>query len=144
MSGRRTPREAAGGTVIENNSTAVTPEPVDQSVAPGDHAHTRLSDSRRSFISGYGSSPSPRVPPARRHATPRSNWAGHHRRRQATVGPPGSRAWRFRACTGSQTAQGPPTTRESAANDVAFRLVVRRRHPGTLISRLNSPAYAYP
>src|SRR6266545_3310424 len=57
---------------------------------------------------------------------------------------PCARTGRFRACTGSQPARGPPTTRESAADDVAFHPVVRRRHPGTLISRLNSPAYAYP
>jgi hypothetical protein len=53
------------------------------------------------------------------------------------MGPPGSRAWRFRACTGSQTARGPPTARASAADDVAFRLVGRRRHPEAAISRLN-------
>jgi hypothetical protein len=32
----------------------------------------------------------------------------------------------------------------NATDDLAFRLVVRRRHPELLISRLNSPAYAYP
>ena len=31
---------------------------------------------------------------------------------RAIAGPPGSRAWRFRACTGSSTARGPPTARE--------------------------------
>jgi hypothetical protein len=99
-------------------------------------------DGRSSRASGQ--SPSPRGPPRRRPATPRPSRTGHHRHRRATVGPPGSRAWRFRACTASQTAQDPPTTRANAAGDVAFHPVVRRRHPETLISRLNSPAYAYP
>src|SRR6266542_6925094 len=121
-----------------------TPPPVARPCSPASQVlrGCLTPDGRSSRASG--SSPSPRGPPTRRHATPRPNRAGHHRRRQATVGPPGSRAWRFRACTGSQTARGPPTTRESAADDVAFHPVVRRRHPGTLISRLNSPAYAYP
>jgi hypothetical protein len=65
-------------------------------------------------------------------------------RRRAAVGPPGSRARRLHACTGSQTARGPPTARDNAADGVAFHLVQRRRHPGTLISRLHSPACVYP
>src|SRR5438552_12106510 len=40
---------------------------------------------------------------------------------RAIVGSPGSRAWRFRTCHGSQTAQGPPTPRDNAAGGVAFR-----------------------
>jgi len=44
----------------------------------------------------------------------------------------------------SQTARGPPATRANATGDVAFRLVGRRRYPGIVISRLNSPACAFP
>jgi hypothetical protein len=39
------------------------------------------------------------------------------------VGSPGSRAWRFRTCRGSLTTRGPPTARENAVSDVAFRLL---------------------
>ena len=65
-------------------------------------------------------------------------------RRRVAMGPPGSRAWRLHACTGSSTAQGPLATRETAAGDVAFRLVQRRQHPKPLISRLDIPACVYP
>ena len=84
-----------------------------------------------SFISG--------VPPQRsRAARPAISAAGEH-------GIPGSRAWRFRTCNGSPTARGPPTARVyGAAADVAFRSFGQRRHPETLISRLNSPACTYP
>src|SRR5450759_297400 len=61
--------------------------------------------------------------------------------RRATAGPPGSRAWRLNACTGSLTARGPLTARDNAASDVAFRPLGRRRHPEPMISRLNNPAY---
>ena len=40
-----------------------------------------------------------------------------------THGPPGSRIWRLRACTGSPTPRGSPTARENAADDVAFRTI---------------------
>jgi hypothetical protein len=40
-----------------------------------------------------------------------------------THGPPGSRAWRLRACTGSSTPRGPTTARDNAAADVAFRFL---------------------
>ena len=43
-------------------------------------------------------------------------------RRRATVGSPGSRTWRFGACSGSQTARGPLAARDNAASDMAFRL----------------------
>ncbi len=42
---------------------------------------------------------------------------------RAAVGPPGSRAWRFRACRGSPTARGSQGARASAPCDVAFRFV---------------------
>ncbi len=42
---------------------------------------------------------------------------------RAAVGPPGSRAWRFRACRGSPTARGPQGARTSAPCGVAFRFV---------------------
>jgi hypothetical protein len=92
---------------------------------------TGPSDFRRSCITGLRPRPSP-------HGPPRPS-------RRAIVGPPGSRAWRdhVRAQVPA-TARGPSTARENAANDVAFRFVSRRRHPGTLISRLNSPARPHP
>jgi len=68
----------------------------------------------------------------------------YHHHKRAIVRPPGSRIRRFRACTGSSTPRGPPTARENAADDVAFRTVGQRRHPDKKITRLNSPAYAYP
>ena len=43
--------------------------------------------------------------------------------------------------TSSLTARGPLAARASAASDVAFRPLGRRRHPGLMISRLNNPAY---
>ena len=49
---------------------------------------------------------------------------------RATLGSPGSRAWCVRACTGSLTARGPGTSRGGDVPDVAFRLSLRRRHPG--------------
>src|SRR5215469_17068645 len=48
---------------------------------------------------------------------------------RASMGSPGSRAWSFPACLGSQTARGSRSARESALLDIAFRLVERRRHP---------------
>ena len=50
----------------------------------------------------------------------------------ADVGPPGSRAKCVRACSGSQTAQGPFASRAGDALGVAFRLSPRRRHPGVV------------
>lgn len=63
----------------------------------GEFAGT-TSDFPRSCISG--------VPPQRFLSDPLGN---PHRR--ASVGSPGSRAWRFRTCPGSLTARGPPMTR---------------------------------
>jgi len=54
------------------------------------------------------------------------------------VGPPGSRVGCFRACMGSQTAQNPRTPRQFGAHDVAFDVASPPRHPGTVISRLNT------
>src|ERR1035438_9092395 len=68
-----------------------------------------------------------------------------HRLRRMTMGYPGSRAWRFHACTGSSTAQGPLRARDIAPyvmlpsacqNDVGTLVSV--------ISQLNSPACMYP
>jgi hypothetical protein len=42
------------------------------------------------------------------------------------------------------TARGPPTAPDSAAGDVAFRLLDSVGTPKVLISRLNSPACTYP
>ena len=64
----------------------------------------------RSSITGLRPRPCPHDPP-------------YHHHKRVTVGSPGSRAWRFRACTGSRTPRGPPTARESAAGDIAFRLL---------------------
>src|SRR5215471_5559166 len=47
----------------------------------------------------------------------------------ASMGSPGSRAWSFPACLGSQTARGSQDARGFASLDIAFRLVERRRHP---------------
>ncbi len=52
----------------------------------------------------------------------------------AVVGPPGSRARCFRACSGSQTARGPLASRAGDTMGVAFRLSPRRRHPGVVQS----------
>ena len=62
--------------------------------------------------------------------------------RRASVGHPASRAWRFRACAGSQTARGPPAPRDNAAGDVAFRSQGRRRHPepGDFAGSIAQPA----
>src|ERR1700728_6414 len=45
-------------------------------------------------------------------------------------GLPGSRAWSFHACLGSQTAQSPPDACDSARVGIAFRHAERRRHSG--------------
>jgi hypothetical protein len=97
---------------------------------------TGPSDFPRSYIPG--------LPPQRSLSGP----PGDQPDGQA-AGSPGSRAGGLRTCTGSQTARGPPAARASAAGDVAFRLVRRRRHPGAVISRLNgwparTPANASP
>ena len=98
---------------------------------------TRLSDFPRSSISGVRPRPSPSGPPPR--LPPREPQDGASTR-TAITGSPGSRAWRFRACTGSLTARGPPTTRDNAAAGVAFRLRNGVGTPRPWISRLNSPA----
>ena len=59
---------------------------------------TRPSDFPRSFISGVRPWPSLSGPP-------------RDQRGGRDVGPPGSRARRFRACPGSRTARGPPAAR---------------------------------
>jgi hypothetical protein len=62
-----------------------------------------------------------------------------------THGPPGSQHEELRACLGSPTARGPPTTRDSVAGGVAFRQLRGRRHPELGLSRLNSlPARPLP
>ena len=48
---------------------------------------------------------------------------------QAKLGSPGSRARCFRTCPGSVTAQGPVAPRDIGVPGVAFRLLLRRRHP---------------
>ena len=60
------------------------------------------------------------------------------------MGSPGSRARRFRTCTGSSTARGPLAALDSATSDVAFRHSHDVGTPNHLISRLNSPAYTCP
>ena len=88
-------------------------------------------DFPRSCITGLRPGPSPHDPPS------------HHHRR-VIMGPPGSRVRRFRTCTGSSTPRGPPTARENAADDVAFRIVSSVGTPDKDISRLNSPACSTP
>ena len=48
---------------------------------------------------------------------------------QTNVGSPGSRSRCFRACTGSLTARGPDASRDGDVPGVAFRGLLRRRHP---------------
>jgi len=50
-------------------------------------------------------------------------------RPQTNAGSPGSRSRCLGTCTGSLTARGPPAPRDNAADDVAFHLLGRRRHP---------------
>jgi hypothetical protein len=93
---------------------------------------TGSSDFPRSCITGLRPWPCPHDPP------------NHHHKR-VIVGPPGSRAWRLRACTGSWTPRGPPTARESAAGRCCLPLIARASAPRLQpISGLDSPAYAYP
>jgi hypothetical protein len=93
---------------------------------------TGSSDFPRSSITGLRPWPCPHDPP------------NHHHKR-VTVGSPGSRAWRFRACTGSWTPRGPPTARENAARRCCLPLIARASAPRQQpISGLDSPAYAYP
>ena len=55
------------------------------------------------------------------------------------MGSPGSRARCFRTCTGSLTARGLTAPCDNGASGVAFRPVLRRRHPGvSVLSRLNT------
>ena len=86
---------------------------------------THPSDFPRSFISG--------LPPRRSLSGPPGDPPDGR-----AVGSPGSRAWRTPYMPGSSTARGPPATRDNATGDVAFRLMGRRRHPESVISRLNS------
>jgi hypothetical protein len=57
--------------------------------------------------------------------------------RQA-VGSPGSRVGRVRACMGPQTARDPRAPRHGGAHDVAFEVASAPRHPGTVVSQLNT------
>lgn len=54
------------------------------------------------------------------------------------VGSPGSRVGRFRACMGPQTARNPHAPRQTGTHNVAFDVASPPRHPGTVISRLNT------
>ena len=53
---------------------------------------------------------------------------------QTNAGSPGSRAKRFRTCSGSLTARGPVASRAHDASGVAFRSVPQRRHPGIAVA----------
>jgi hypothetical protein len=46
------------------------------------------------------------------------------------MGSPGSCAWSFHTCLGSQTARSPADAGDSASVGVAFRHAERRRHSG--------------
>src|SRR6266404_8184858 len=48
---------------------------------------------------------------------------------QTDTGSPGFRSRCLRACSGSQTAQGPKASHVCDASSLAFRLVQQRRHP---------------
>jgi hypothetical protein len=83
------------------------------------------SDFPRSFIIGV-------CPKTSRCGLPRC-------RGRANVGSPGSRARCFRTCTGSLTARDSGASCDSDASGVAFRISLRRRHPGGMVlSRLNT------
>ena len=70
-------------------------------------------------------------------------WTSRHGLRrhppQAKLGSPGSRARCFRTCPGSVTAQGPVAPRDIGAPSVAFRILLRRRHPEVISFRGSIP-----
>ena len=71
-------------------------------------------------------------------------WTSRHGLRrhppQAKLGSPGSRARCFRTCPGSMTAQGPVAPRDIGAPGVAFRILLRRRHPKVIPFAARYPA----
>src|SRR6266852_4799948 len=82
---------------------------------------TDLSDFPGPFVIGVRPWTSRRVP------RPLQPWAN--------MGSPGSRARCLRTCTGSLTARDSGTPRDIGASDGAFRLLLRRRHPGVILLR---------
>jgi hypothetical protein len=91
------------------------PEPADLKVEQEERrsVHGKPSDFPCSFIVGVRPWTSRRDP---RLHQPRAN-----------TGPPGSRAMRFRTCTGSLTARDPIASRDIDAPGAAFRFPLRRR-----------------
>ena len=61
---------------------------------------------------------------------PKASRCALHSMLQKTLGPPGSRAKCFRACTGSGTARGPVLPCQSGSPGVTFGLSPQPRHPG--------------
>jgi len=102
--------------------SSTTPATADAALFGGFSGTTRPSDFPRSCIKDFPPQRSPHGPPPADMPPREPQWAGHHRPARATMGPLGSRTWRLHACTGSQTARGPPATRDNATDDVAFRL----------------------
>ena len=70
-------------------------------------------------------------------------WTSRHGLRrhppQAKLGSPGFLARCFRTCSGSATAQGPVTPRDIGVPGVAFRILLRRRHPIVIAVRGSIP-----
>ena len=64
--------------------------------------------------------------------------------RQRDAGSPGSRAGYVGTWVGSQTARGSAASRVGEAEDVAFRVLLRRRHPGVSQFRGSIPSPLLP
>ena len=75
--------------------------------------------------------------------TSRYDFRGHPRR--VNMGSPGSRARCFRTCTGSVTARGRAHLAMATTPGIAFRFLLRRRHPGVIVTfAAQYPACACP
>src|SRR6266511_26858 len=127
------------------STASSTPPPPSPAVAAGAASTSRptgpgLVTSRRSSsaCSRYPSRPETRTTRRTDSTTPARRTAPT----EATLGPAGTPrpenpTPRQPTIHTHQRNEDPETPRYNAADDVAFRLVGRRRHPGTVISRLN-------
>jgi hypothetical protein len=93
---------------------------------------TGSSDFPRSSITGLRSRPSPHDPP-------------YHHHKRVTVRPPGSRAWRLRACTWFSDPAGSDDDSRKCRRRCCLPLPMTASAPRPIaFTRLNSPACAYP